>query len=162
MNQDFLQKKEKKEPLELQLTAMIDVFSMIVIFLIFGTVFGAADMVIPPGIEIPKSISKEGIESAPRVAILKNEVTISLLNEPMPLSLFRSAAGKDTIKAKLKNVLAPYVDKKKDSKSSVIPLNFLADQDSPYAEVFDVIVVFRELGFNSILFVANGGGGVKK
>ena len=166
MNTDFVPPRERKEPIGLQLTAMIDVFSMIVIFLIFGTVFGAADIVIPTGIEIPKSLSKEGIESAPRVVITKTDVFLSVMegNKPVALSEFHTAGGRAAVRAKLKPALADYLKKKKESKEVVSPLNLLADTSTPYADIFDVVVVFRELGFNTILFVANGvgGGGVKK
>jgi biopolymer transport protein ExbD len=161
MDFDLIPKRERKGPIELQLTAMIDVFSMIVIFLIFGTVFGAADMVIPTGIEIPKSVSKEGIESAPRVVITKKEVFLSLIEggKPVPLSDFHNPAARSNLKAQLKPALAEYQAKQKESKASVAPLNLLADTNTPYSDIFDVVVVFRELGFNTILFVANGVGG---
>ncbi len=156
---DLFTNRVRKEPLQLQLTAMIDVFSMIVIFLIFGTVFGAADMVIPSDMLIPKSTSKEGIESAPRVAILKGQVTMSQLDQAVSINDFRTQIGKDQIKAKLAPFLKSYQDKKKATKeSSVNPLNLLADQETPYSEIFDVISLFRELGFNTILFVATGEG----
>ncbi len=158
MSLDLFPKKERREPIELQLTAMIDVFSMIVIFLIFGTVFGAADMVIPPGMEIPKSMSKEGIESAPRLVIEKNKVGISLLNETFGIEQFRNPAARAALKEKLKPALTAFQNKKKENKEVVAPLNLVADRDTPYSTIFDVVVVFRELGFNTILFVANAGG----
>lgn len=163
MNTDFHSKRPRREPIELQLTAMIDVFSMIVIFLIFGTVFGAADIVIPTGIEIPKSLSKEGIESAPRVVITKTDVFLNLLEDgkPVPLTEFRSHGGRAHVKALFKPALTEYQKKKKENKqeSKVAPLNLLADHDAPYADIFDVVIAFREMGFNTILFIANGVGG---
>lgn len=163
MNFDFTARKARREPIELQLTAMIDVFSMIVIFLIFGTVFGAADIVIPTGIEIPKSLSKEGIESAPRVVITRTDVFLNVTGDlkPVPLTSFRSPAGRAQMKAAFKPALAEFQKKKKESKESVTPLNLLADHDTPYADIFDVVLAFREMGFNTILFVANGVGGGK-
>jgi biopolymer transport protein ExbD len=160
MNTDFFSKKPRREPIELQLTAMIDVFSMIVIFLIFGTVFGAADIVIPTGIEIPKSISKESLESAPRVVITKNEVFLSVgeTSQPVPLENFRTAQGKANIRALFKPALSSFQEKKKENKESVTPLNLLADFKTPYADIFDVVALFRQMGFNTILFVANGVG----
>jgi biopolymer transport protein ExbD len=164
MNTDFFSKKHRKEPIELQLTAMIDVFSMIVIFLIFGTVFGAADIVIPTGIEIPKSLSKESLETAPRVVITKKEVFLNVSSDLPPVSLedFHSGGGRERVKKVFRPVIGDYLKKKKESKESVAPLNLLADLSTPYADIFDVVVVFRELGLNTILFVANGVGGGKE
>lgn len=163
MNIDFFSKKPRREPIELQLTAMIDVFSMIVIFLIFGTVFGAADIVIPTGIEIPKSISKESLESAPRVVITKKEVFLNVTADlpPIPLEKFHSGSGREEVRKALKPAVSDYLAKKKESKESVAPLNLLADLSTPYEDIFDVVVVFRQLGLNTILFVANGVGGDK-
>jgi biopolymer transport protein ExbD len=160
MSTEFLPKKPKKGPVELQLTAMIDVFSMIVIFLILGGVFGATDIVIPEGMKIPKSQSKEGIEAGPRVAVLKNEVVFSMANAPLPLDAFRGASRDATI-ARLKPDLEEYMKRQKESKASVLPLNLVADQNTPYQDVYDVVATFRTMGFNSILFVAQGEG-VKK
>ena len=153
---DLLIKRNKKQPLELQLTAMIDVFSMIVIFLIFGTVFGAADIVIPADMKIPKSVSKEGIESAPRVSILKNEITTSFFDRPITLIELRGSNSRAALKAKLAPALSSFLESKKKSKEPVIPVNLLADKETPYADVFDVTALFREMGFNTILFVAGG------
>jgi biopolymer transport protein ExbD len=157
MNTDFLPKKSKKGPVELQLTAMIDVFSMIVIFLILGGVFGAPDIVVPGNMKIPKSQSKEGIEAAPRVAILKNEVQFSMVGAPIPIQEFRGADVEKTLQ-RLRPEMEDYRKRQKEAKSSVFPLNLLADAQTPYQDVYDVVATFRKLGFNSILFVAQGEG----
>jgi biopolymer transport protein ExbD len=158
MSLDLFPKRHRKGPLELQLTAMIDVFSMIVIFLIFGTVFGAADIVIPSGMQIPKSLSKEGIESAPRIAILNNQVSFSLNDSTVPLSEFRSYESRENLVRKLTQSASAYLEKQKEAKKPVSPLNLVADQSTSYQDIFDVVVVFRRIGFNSILFVAMGQG----
>ncbi|MBU6154165.1 MAG: biopolymer transporter ExbD [Bdellovibrionales bacterium] len=160
MNTEFLPKKTKKGPVELQLTAMIDVFSMIVIFLILGGVFGATDIVIPGDMKIPKSQSKEGIEAGPRVAILKDQVLFSMTAAPIPLEDFRASVRDKTI-ARLRPEFEEYSKRQKESKATVFPLNLLADQNTPYQDVYDVVAAFRSMGFNSILFVAQGEG-VKK
>jgi hypothetical protein len=113
MNFDQFPKRQKKPPLELQLTAMIDVFSMIVIFLIFGTVFGAADITVPAGMRIPQSISKEGLEAAPKVMIERDGVTTTLIAGKIALNDFRSPDGRDTIKKRLKSSFQTYEDKTK-------------------------------------------------
>lgn len=158
MNTDVTQKRKKREPMELQLTAMIDVFSMIVIFLIFGTVFGAADIVIPKEMQIPNSESREGIDSAPRVAIEKEKVTVSLLEEEFTLATLRSPEGREGLKAKLAPLLAAYREK---LHGTTVPMNLLADKETSYRDVFDVVAAFRELGFNTVFFVAMGQGGGK-
>lgn len=151
--------RKKKEPFELQLTAMIDVFSMIVIFLIFGTVFGAADMVVPKDMRIPKSLSKEGIDSAPRIMVQTDAVSFSLENSSIPITEFKTLEGRKRVEDSLKNTVAEYQKRRKDAVGSgITPINLVADESAHYEDVYDVISVFRKLGFDSIFFVATGGG----
>jgi biopolymer transport protein ExbD len=158
MSDSIFPPRPKKEPLQLQLTAMIDVFSMIVIFLIFGTVFGAADMVIPNGLEIPKSLSKEGIDSAPRLLIHQGQVSFTLDKESIPLASFTDLEARKKIVARLTPLLEQYQKRRKGTAGAGMnPINLVADQSAPYHDVFDVVSLFRELGFDSIYFVATGG-----
>jgi biopolymer transport protein ExbD len=160
MSTEFLPKKNKKGPVELQLTAMIDVFSMIVIFLILGGVFGATDIVIPGNMKIPKSRSKEGIEAGPRVAIVNDQVLFSMSKSPIPLQSLKGDELESTL-ARLKPEFDEYVKHQKEAKATVLPLNLLADVNTPYRDVYDVVAAFRKMGFNSILFVAEGDGSKK-
>lgn len=158
MSDSFLPPRKRKEPMELNLTAMIDVFSMIVIFLIFGTVFGATDIVVPTGLEIPKSISKEGLDSAPRLLIHEGKVSFSLSDEVLPLQVFRTAESRKQVEEKLKPVMDQYQSRRKGiAGAGSSPINLVADQGAPYEEIYDVVSAFRELGFDSIYFVATGG-----
>ena len=156
MNSGFLPKKPKKGPVELQLTALIDVFSMIVIFLILGGVMGATDIVVPDSMKVPKSKSKEGIESAPGITIEANQVKFSLSPEPIPLQSFASEGGRERLIHDLGEMAGTYLKKQKEAKSPVTAINVIADQNTPYRNLFDVILVFRKLGFTSVLFVATG------
>ncbi|MCM2280051.1 MAG: biopolymer transporter ExbD [Oligoflexia bacterium] len=155
MNDALMQRRHRREGLELQLTAMIDIFSMIVIFLIFGTVFGAAELVIPSGMSMPRSISKEGVESAPRVVIGKDYVQASFLKENIPLATFKGEQARTL--ASFRDAAKDYVKSlPKDAKGSGALLNVIADQETPYEDIFGVVRVFRESGFEAMLFVALG------
>lgn len=158
MNDSIFPPRQKKEPLELQLTAMIDVFSMIVIFLILGTVFGAADMVIPSNLKIPKSLSKEGIDSAPRILIHEGKVSLSLSPEVFPVGAFKPGDARIRLENTIKPVLDQYQARRKgNAGAGSNPINLVADEKAPYEEIYDVVSAFRELGFDSVYFVATGG-----
>ena len=157
MNDSFFPPRRRRESLELQLTALIDVFSMIVIFLIFGTVFGAADMTIPKELQLPKSYSKEGIDSAPQVILQKGQVKFSIGNQTLPLADFKSEEGRKHVQETLKASAQAFQDKRKGSAGgNITAINLVADQTAVYEDIFDVISVFRRLGFDSIFFVASG------
>lgn len=166
------QRKTRRQPLELQLTAMIDIFTMIVIFLVMGTVIGVSEVSVPPNLKLPKSFSVEALDSAPQLIVDRKtdgpqpETVIRLKSlsaetaelEPIPLEDFRPAvsASKPRIldlKAKLKERLAKLTP---EQRAGGVLLNVVADKATPYADLFDVIKVFREAGFESLLFVATG------
>lgn len=148
--------RRRREPLELQLTAMIDIFSMIVIFLIMGTVMGASEIVIPKDLQPPFSRSKEGVETAPRLVITKDSVTLSAIDKSYPLDAFRSSSpALGDLRKRAKDYLRSL---SKESKTSGEMINVIADKDAPYRDVFDVVRVMREVGFTSMLFVAIGEG----
>jgi biopolymer transport protein ExbD len=155
----FVPKKPHRHVIELQLTAMIDIFSMLVIFLIKGTVFGAAAIDVPKNIRPPLSLSKESVDSAPQLAIGAREVRISTQSQAIPIDAFRRAASEDPRITKLKVELKEYVGKlSKEARSSGVLLNVVADRAAPYQDIFDTVRVFREAGFETLLFVAVGPG----
>ncbi|MFZ9594973.1 MAG: ExbD/TolR family protein [Bdellovibrionia bacterium] len=148
-------KKNPKKPIELQLTALIDVFSMIVIFLVLGGAMGAADLEVPSGMQLPKSFSREQTQSAPRVVVDHESVRFSLMNEVIPLSEFRQPGALEPIISRIHQAALSYLKSQEKAKISVYALNFLADSNTPYQDVFDVVLAFRKAGFTSILFVTS-------
>lgn len=159
MSDPLARKAHRREPMDLQLTAMIDVFSMIVIFLIFGTVFGAAEMVIPGALKLPQSYSKESVEAAPRVVIMPDSVQTNLLKDSITPDLFHRVQGApygaSLIQAE--KLLKAYVEGlSKENRATGTLLNVIADRETPYEKVYDVISFFREAGFDTLLFVASG------
>ena len=152
-------RKARKQPIELQLTALIDVMSMLVIFLIKGTVFGASDMLVPNDMKLPESVSRESAESAPQVIISKSKVSVSFSKETYDLSAFRDNGGPTGLRKQLKAYVAalPAV-----ARTSGVLLNVVADKLTPYKDVFDTVKVFREAGFETLLFVATVPGKAEK
>jgi biopolymer transport protein ExbD len=149
----LIPRKPRREMLTLQLTAMIDVFSILTIFLIKGTVFGVSDVSMPDTMKLPESVSKESVESAPQVLITKDSVQVSILAEPLPLTAFSKA--NDPAIVALKEQLKAYVKSlPPEAKSSGVLLNVISDRETPYRNVFDTVKVFREAGFETLLLVA--------
>ncbi len=149
----FLRKPARKYLISLNLTALIDVTALIIIFLIMGSIFGESSIVIPNPLQIPKSENKELVEAAPQIILLQKEVQVSFVNQKIPLANFEDS---EKLKS-LKQMVQAYIrDMPERSKKSGALLNVIADKKKPYKELFDVIRFFREAGFQSILFVAQG------
>jgi biopolymer transport protein ExbD len=148
----FFEKRRKKPPLTLNVVALIDICSLILIFLIMESYFGESSIVVPKNMIIPKSVSKESVENAPKIVISDRDVTASFIPDPVPLDLFRQNDAKlIEYKGKVKAFIASIPPQ---ARSSGLLLNLIADQKTPYRDIFDVVAVFREAGFQSILFLA--------
>jgi len=155
-DQNLTERPPRKEPISLQLTAMIDVFSMIVIFLILGTVFGASEVVLPGGIKLPSSISKEGMDTAPRIVIHKGKVTSNFFKDTYDLARFQAPEGSAVLSA-LQKELKQYAKPLTSGEGPKL-LSTIADRETEYQEVFSVVRVFRLAGFETLMFVATGEG----
>lgn len=147
--------KGKKKIIVLNLTSMIDICAILIIFLVMGTVIGQEDLLVPLGLKFPKSSNKEILENAPQVIIFNNEVDIKFLGKKLPMAIIQG--GSSSQKAALVKELQAYVNEIPDKlKASGVLLNLVADGHVPYNIIFDTSKFFRESGFQSILFVAEG------
>lgn len=142
---------------------MIDIFSMIVIFLIKGAVFGASDIAIPENVRLPASVSKENVEPAPQLLISGGQVKTNVYPRAIPLEYFHNSQASDL--QVLKEQLRAFIQRQGNpEKRSQIQLHVIADRSTPYRDIFDTVKVFRESGFESVLFLATGpeGGAIEK
>lgn len=145
----------KNKIIVLNLTSMIDICAILIIFLVMGTVIGQEDLLVPLGLKFPKSSNKEILENAPQVIIFNNEVDIKFLGKKLPMTVIQG--GDSSQKTALVKELQAYVNEIPDKlKASGVLLNLVADGHVPYNIIFDTSKFFRESGFQSILFVAEG------
>jgi biopolymer transport protein ExbD len=154
----------RRVPLMVQLTAMIDIFAMIVIFLVKGTVIGVTEVTVPDGLHLPTSISKENVEAAPRVLISNGEVFESIFSQTYAVGLFHPTptGAEDPRVAELRGKARGYLASLTPAARSTLLLNVIADRATPYRQIFDVIRLFREAGFETLLFVAAGPEGAQE
>jgi biopolymer transport protein ExbD len=157
MSSSLIPKKKHRHVLDLQLTAMIDIFSLIVIFLIKGTVFGVSDLPLDAGIKLPESRSKEALETAPNVQLVGDLVRFSaaegaVSKDGVPLAeLAAGGPGRERLESEIKDYLAKLPA---EARGSGVLLGVIADRDAPYSKIFSVVRFFRQSGFDSLLFVA--------
>jgi len=137
--------------MDLQLTSLIDVFSMLVIFLVLTTFLGQPEIQMPGDLHLPRSASKETVDVSPTVVISKAGVTFVNILEPVQIPQLQQDKG---LHAKIKEVAEA---QPKDKNAGKRLLTVVADKDTEYKHVFDVMKVFREQGFDTLLFVATAG-----
>lgn len=141
-----------KGPINLNLTALIDISALIVIFLIMGTIFGQSSLDIPPGLILPVSTHNDSITSAPDIKINGNNVEVPFLGKTYNLSDFDA----DQV-VRIENDVRSYLDKMPNSNiQQSRMMNLIAAQDFPYGQIFKIIKPFRAAGFETVLFVARG------
>jgi len=150
-----LPKIPRREPMQLQLTAMIDIFSMIVIFLILGSVFGGTELILPPGFTLPASYSKESVESAPQLYISSTEAHFAPLDLRIEAGKFGDPESEAT-KAHAKAIGAYVAGLPQAQVSSGLLLNVIADKAVPYRDIFNIVRTYRAAGFQTVLFVTTG------
>lgn len=158
---DFLTSRKYPRSIKpLQLTALIDVFSIIVIFLVLSSIFGVSDVKLPKGLFLPLSGSRESSVSAPSLSIQNALVEFGPLSESLPLDIFVSdEEEKIQKKAEVVQKLTAYIKKiPPEAKSSGVLLNVIADRDLVYGKIYDVLSVFRLAGFDTLMFVATAEG----
>jgi biopolymer transport protein ExbD len=152
-------KAHRREPTEPQLATMIDVFSILIIFLIAGTTMDSSIMEIPADLIMAETISKSISVNAPQVTLKNNEVNINFINEKLkiedldPVSTNTEAINKvtDKVRAYLANINLKN-NKNPTDLQLLKSINLVADRDVPYKNIFNTIKFFRNLGFqNSIL-----------
>lgn len=160
---ELFPKKKKKKLIGLQLAPLIDIFVLIIIFLIKGTVMSNASVNLPQDLNPAQSKSPEGIEPAPQIYVGKEEIYFSMIGEKIAVSEMMKQIEHNTatkvfgrtalITEKLKQYLKEIPDA--DKKSGIL-MNFLADAAVDYKTVFEISKYCREIGFQNILFVAQG------
>lgn len=160
---ELFKKKKRRSIVGLQLAPLIDIFVLIIIFLIKGTVMSGASINPPADLKPAISKSPEGVEPAAQVYVSLSEVHFALINETINLQEFSKQIQENTVEklsghsADIANKLKNFLLKIPDSeKKSGILMNFLADAAVDYKTVFEISKFCRELGFQNILFVAQG------
>lgn len=149
-DQDFRIKKNR-EILELNLTPLIDAFTVIVLFLILGAVFSKSDISIPKSMLLPQSKSDSSAHIAQQIIVHNGKVKFSKMDKEFLISDFYNGAPQ--VRAAIKKYFSGIPQEKREAATE---LNFTTDLSTPYKTIFDIIKVLREEGFETLLFVAEG------
>ncbi|MFN8790663.1 MAG: ExbD/TolR family protein [Bdellovibrionales bacterium] len=152
---NFDGEKKKSKVIGLQLAPMIDIFVLIIVFLLKGTILESTAIEKPEGLQLAKSVSREESEVAPQVVISSTKVSFKMVNEERPASAFESEDF--DVRDPLIQAFKDYIQKNKKIEGAQ-NINVISDQAMSYKVVYNVVRLLRVSGFQSMLFVAEGEG----
>jgi biopolymer transport protein ExbD len=134
-----------------QLTALIDVMVVFILFLVSGELAGSSGIFVPPEIRLPKSFSQEELVTAPQVTVVADRVRISGVPEEISVESIVRNQVSESIKQQVMNQIDVW--KNQRGLSSELPLNLVADSNVAYEVIYAVTMFLRERGVKSVLFV---------
>jgi biopolymer transport protein ExbD len=152
---DLAQRKKPKGVLSLQLTSMVDLVTILILYLLVSTVFGVSDLVFPADLQLPNSLSKESIDAAPQVLVHKGHVTFSVTKKTIGVGELSS--GSSTALAFLTDIKREYSNLKSKLGKKTILVSLIADKNEKYSTIFSVVAQVKRTGFDTVIFVASGG-----
>lgn len=147
----------RRYPIRLQLAPMIDIFVLIIVFLLKSTIVADVSIVFPREMHPPLSKSKEGLETYPEVVVTETEIIVSMIEETWNIADLGKFSDErlTELKAKVENYI-----KSKDEKvrSSAMHVNLITNRENNYKNVFAAVKFLRRIGFQSVAFIAEGEG----
>ncbi len=156
MNNDFLMQRKKPKPIvQLQLTTMVDLVTILILYLLVSTVFGVSDLSFPPELRLPSSLSKEQIDSAPQVLVYNGKIQFSPTQKEISLAEFASGSGRGL--ELLSEIKGEFQSQKKRMGKQPVLISLIADREEKYSVIFSVVAQIKRTGFDTVLFVASGG-----
>ncbi len=152
---NFEGSKKREKVIRLQLAPLIDVFVLIIVFLLKGTIMEVTAIEKPPDVNLAQSVSREQSEVAPQVIISANNVTFKMVNQDRPT---RNFAGDElNVRDSIIQDFKKYIAENK-SVEGALNINVISDQSISYKIVYNVVSLLRVSGFQYMLMVAEGEG----
>jgi biopolymer transport protein ExbD len=159
------EKAHRREPIEPQLATMIDVFSILIIFLIAGTAMDSSILNIPGNLLLPETKSTASTINAPQVTLSQGIVNINFINKSLPIKDIENMENSldvSDVKLKIKDYLSQVTlkNKRKTKELQMLQsINLVADKEVSYDQLFAVIKFFRTQGFQNTILVGVEGSG---
>ncbi len=151
----MFKKKIRREPTQPNLTPMLDIFTILVLFLITSAVFGGSSISLLPGMLLPLSVLKNPVELAAQVNVTKDGVKSPFLKKGYPIDVFYPENRTQSSTSQLKEEIRRYIASLgPDQQKRDLLLNVVGDRSLNYESIYDVISLFREAGFQKISFMA--------
>lgn len=143
-------RRHKSEP---QLAALIDVLTIIVLFLVVGSVMDTSSIHLFENARLPKSMGKETLENAPQVSINDGKIWFQASQQKYDLNLLAGSNENLEIQ-KFQDELQLILKGRSADQKPVVQL--VTDRDTSYQTIFSAVQILRQSGVESVLFVAEG------
>lgn len=145
----------RRAPLRLQLAPMIDIFTLLIIFLLKSTVVADISIIFPSGFVPPKSLNQESLETFPEVFVYNDRIELPFVEEKHFLNTLESLSSAEI--HKIRNKVFNYIKAAEgENKQHVVNVNILSSRDNSYKNIFESVKFLRQIGFQSVLFIAEG------
>lgn len=147
----------RRFPLRLQLAPMIDIFFLIIIFLLKATIVADVSIVFPREMHPPLSHSKESLETYPEVVVTETEIIMGMIHETLNIKDLEKLDDKKL--SELSYKVENYVKTKGEAvRGSAMHINLITYRGNNYKNVFASVKFLRRIGFQSVAFIAEGEG----
>ena len=155
MLEGLIDERKARKVVEPQLISLIAILSMLILFIIAGTIFGSATIKIPTHYDLAVGSKKQDIAPAPQVTFLSRGFKLSFSDDKVfPYQILQTnTAAANKRRQKLQKIVRQFLSQKKDDDSRK-SLNVVAEKSTTYKVIFDVLQELRSSGFVNILFVA--------
>ena len=147
---------KRRHPIALQLAPMIDIFTLIIVFLLKSTVVADISIVFPSELQAPKSLSQESLETFPEVFVYHDRVELPFMKISKKFVELEEITDEELSRTKKK--VADYIKVAAvHSKASLININMLSGKNNKYKTIYSAVKYLRQIGFQSVLFIAESG-----
>lgn len=138
---------------ELDLIPMVAIFSMLILFLIAGTVVTNNDMAIPSHLRLAEGMKKDDISDSPKVVIADGGVQVSIFDESMDFSLFKEKYRNQPQRVRFRKSLEK-MRMMMGGADKLTPFHIIADRSLSYARLYPIMNELRFDGVDSFLFIS--------
>lgn len=155
MLDELMGSNKRRRLVDPPLIAMVGVLSMLIMFLVVGTIFGSMTIDLPSPFELAVGHKKNDIFAAPQLIFVPGGFRLSF-GEKMdyPYDVFnRNNSNSNRLYDKIVRDIAALKKSQKMNELS-LPLNVVAERTTSYKVIFDVLKGMREVGFANMLFVS--------
>ncbi len=153
---DMFPRRKAKPITNVNLTPIMDIFSVLIIFFVKANVLSANAVEVPANVKVPKSISSETVETAPEVMLYNDEVNLKIINRTVKIDDLIKTKGELNDRGRYVYIeLKKYIESFKiENQDFGLTVNFVSSNETSYKKIYDVVDFLKSAGFKNVLFIA--------